>query len=297
MKNVSASVRQRLLNLAKDKNQPFDLVLNRYAIERLLYRISQTRYKDQFLLKGGNLFVLWYANPHRPTRDVDLLAYGPSDIKTLESAFRTISEVVCDDGLEFEASSVQGSEIRKEANYNGVRIKLLSTLSGARIPLQIDVAFGDAVFPAAQNNTFPVLLDMPAPNIRTYPIYSVIAEKFHAIVTLQMENSRLKDFFDLWTIFKASDLEGDKLVRAISETFNRRRTPIKHEMPVAFTDVFKKSDAKQKNWSAFLNKNRLALQEMSKVIDFLSSALWPVYSSAARGESFGKRWVPDSGWV
>ena len=199
--NLPASIRARLKQRADATRQDFNLTLTHYGLERLLYRLSISQYADRYLLKGALLFSLWYDQPHRPTRDVDLLGYGPDDVETAVATFREISQIAVDDGIVFDPASVAGSVIRKEAGYGGVRVDLRATLDGARIALQVDIGFGDVVTPAPEPIHYPVLLDdLPAPRLRAYPKYTVVAEKLHAICLLGMTNSRMKDYFDLWVL-------------------------------------------------------------------------------------------------
>ena len=194
--DIAASIRARLLNKAKVEGQDFNLVLTRYALERLLYRLGSSSHAGRFLLKGALLFDLWFDIPHRPTRDVDLLGFGPAEIPILEAVFRDLcaSTSEPDDGIRFQAETVRGMDIRKEANYAGIRVTLVGVLAGARCPVQVDVGFGDAVTPAPEPVDYPVMLPgLPAPRLRTYPRYTVVAEKFEALVTLGIANSRMKD--------------------------------------------------------------------------------------------------------
>jgi predicted nucleotidyltransferase component of viral defense system len=197
--NLVASIRQRLLNKAKSNGEVFDFVLSRYAIERLLFRLGQSRHADSFVLKGAMLFYIWNQSMHRPTRDVDFLGFGPADCDTLEATFKEIAESpVPEDGLTFETRKIKTDPIREEASYGGVRIKLLAKLGTIRIPLQIDIGFGDAITPSPNISRLPSLIsELPAPTIRTYPIYTVVAEKLEAMVLLGEQNSRMKDFFDI----------------------------------------------------------------------------------------------------
>lgn len=248
-RNLGASIRQRLLDLARKKSEVFDLVLTRYALERLLYRIGQSPWKQRFLLKGAMLFTLWYDEPYRPTRDLDLLAFGgshpPGVVANLIETFRALCDIpVNDDGLSFRKESVRGSEIRGENEYQGVRIQLTATLAGAVIPLQIDVAFGDAVVPAPEEVCYPTILDQPPPHVLAYPRYSVVSEKFQAMVMLGMANSRMKDFYDAWALAREFEFDGLLLSRAIAATFERRRTNLPAEIPLAFTDSFSTDHAK-----------------------------------------------------
>jgi hypothetical protein len=190
-KNVGASVRARLLKRARADKRDFNLVLTRYAIEQLLYRLSVSAWSNEFLLKGALLFDLWFDQPQRPTRDIDLLGFGSAELEFLTAVFQNICVQPCDDGIAFDPGSVRASEIRKEANYAGVRVTLQGILDSARCAIQIDVGFGDAVSPAAESVLFPVMLDeMPAPALRAYPVYTVIAEKYQAMVCLGLANTR-----------------------------------------------------------------------------------------------------------
>uniref|UniRef100_C5CZ88 Nucleotidyl transferase AbiEii/AbiGii toxin family protein n=1 Tax=Variovorax paradoxus (strain S110) TaxID=543728 RepID=C5CZ88_VARPS len=216
-RNLAASVRARLKQRADATRQDFNLTLTRYGLERLLYRLSVSPHAANYLLKGALLFSLWYDQPHRPTRDADLLGFGPDDVDTAVSAFREICQIEVDDGIAFDAASVRGSVIRKEAGYGGVRIDLLAKLDGARLALQVDIGFGDAVTPAPEPVSYPVLLeDLSAPQLRAYPKYTVVAEKFHAVCLLGMANTRMKDYFDLWVLLTEGALEAAELRRAIA---------------------------------------------------------------------------------
>ena len=221
--NVAASVRARLLNVAKAQGVDFNQVLVRFALERILYRLTQSPHADRFLLKGALLFTLWYDMPHRATRDADLLGFGASDLESVAQVFRDIAAVPVDDGIVFDPASVTVEEIRKEAGYGGVRVMIAGDLARARCKTQIDVGFGDAVTPAPVDSVYPVLLEeMPAPRLRAYPTYTVIAEKLHAIALLGMTNSRLKDYFDLSVLLERETLDTDLLAQAIKATFERR---------------------------------------------------------------------------
>jgi len=235
-RNLAASVRSRLKNHADTAKVDFNLTLTRYGLERLLYRLSVSRHSSSFLLKGALLFSLWYDIPHRPTRDADLLAYGPADIELLVDTFREICEVRSEDGIVFDAKLVKGSAIRKSVGYGGVRIDIQATLDAARIALQVDIGFGDAVTPEPEPVRYPVLLaDLPAPKLRAYPKHTVVAEKFHAICLLGMVNTRVKDYFDLDVLLQESRLNAGELRRAIEATFARRQTALPIELPAGLS--------------------------------------------------------------
>jgi Nucleotidyl transferase AbiEii toxin, Type IV TA system len=201
VKNLSASVRARLNNLARNQKEDFQELLSRYARERLLYRLNVSEYKERFILKGALLFSYWTGVPHRPTRDMDLLSYGEPEIALLEKVFRELCEIEVEpDGLEFQPGSVRGERIKDEEKYEGVRLHMTALLRNARIPMQIDIGFGDRVIPGPAEIDFPTLLDFPSPHLKSYPRETVVPEKFEAMVKLGMLNSRMKDFFDLWTL-------------------------------------------------------------------------------------------------
>ncbi len=276
-KNLAASVRARLKQHSDATKQDFNLTLTHYGLERLLYRMSVSEYASNFLLKGALLFTLWYDVPHRPTRDADLLGFGPDDIDTAVATFRAICKVSVDDGIVFDPVSIKGSVIRKEAGYGGVRIDIQAKLDGARIALQVDIGFGDAVSPAPQAISYPVLLDdLPAPQLRAYPKYTVVAEKFHAVCLLGLTNTRMKDYFDLWVLLDDRTLDSAETRRAIEATFERRKMPMPTLLPVGFSDVFAEDAIKQTQWNAFLKKNRLEAIALADVVNRLRSELHAV---------------------
>ncbi len=269
-RNLAASVRARLKRHADATKQDFNLTLTHYGLERLLYRLSISEHASNFLLKGALLFTLWYGIAHRPTRDADLLGFGPDDIDTAVTTFRKICQVPAEDGVVFDPDTVKGSIIRKEAGYGGVRIDLEATLDGARIALQVDIGFGDAVTPEPQAITYPVLLeDFPAPQLRAYPKYTVVAEKFHAVCLLGMTNTRMKDYFDLWVLLDDNALDPSEMRRAIEATFERRKMAMPTIMPVGLSDIFAIDTVKKLQWKAFLNKNRLDEVELKEVVNEL----------------------------
>lgn len=257
-RNLAASIRARLKQRADAMKQDFNLILTHYGLERLLYRLSISSHASNYLLKGALLFSLWYDQPHRPTRDADLLGFGPDDVVSAVDAFRDICLIAADDGIAFDAASVQGAVIRKEAGYGGVRIDLRATLDGARIALQVDIGFGDIVTPEAEAISYPVLLnDFPAPQLRSYSKYTVVAEKFHAVCLLGMANTRMKDYFDLWVLMTEGTLDPTVLRSAIAATFERRKLAIPSGIPTGLSDGFSADATKQAQWTAFLKKNRL----------------------------------------
>jgi predicted nucleotidyltransferase component of viral defense system len=280
--NVAASVRARLLNVAKTQGVDFNQVLVRFALERILYRMTQSQHADRFLLKGALLFTLWYDMPHRATRDADLLGFGASDPDSVAQVFRDIAAVAVDDGIVFDPASVMVEDIRKEAGYGGVRVIIAGDLARARCKTQIDVGFGDAVTPAPVESVYPVLLaDLPAPRLRAYPTYTVIAEKLHAIALLGMTNSRLKDYFDLSVLLERETLDTDLLAQAIKATFERRGMAVPGTLPVGLTDEFSQDASRQALWLAFLKKNELIPKTLPAVVARLRAGLTPALNTSA----------------
>jgi hypothetical protein len=298
--NLPASVRQRLLTLAKARNEDFQRVLVQYALERLLYRLSRSQYADRFILKGALLFTLWMEEPHRRTRDLDLLGAGDPSPERLTPLFQELCTLVVEaDGLVFDAGSVIARPIREENLYGGVRVNLKAFLDAARIPLQIDVGFGDAVTPVPTVIRFPTLLEFPAPSLRAYAQETVIAEKLSALVALGLDNSRLKDFFDLWTLAQHFPFDGERLGEAISATFARREMSLPVGTPVGLSEVFSSNAAKQTQWRTFLQQSAspprqtLALDE---VIAFIGTFLLPVLSTLSSSGTRTGMWPPGGPW-
>lgn len=285
--NLAGSVRARLLNIAKAQSVDFNQVLVRFALERMLYRLGQSAHADRFLLKGALLFTLWYDLPHRATRDADLLGFGASDLASVAQTFREVASVAVDDGIRFDAASVKVEAIRKEAGYAGARIMIDADIAGARCRTQIDVGFGDAVTPGPVDATYPVLLaDLPAPRVRTYPVYTVVSEKLHAIVVLGMTNTRLKDYLDLSVLLEREDLDAATLTSAIAATFTRRGTELPRSLPVGLSDEFASDPSRQALWQAFLRKNDMAPRPLAEVVTLLRGGLAPaMLRAAARGSA------------
>jgi predicted nucleotidyltransferase component of viral defense system len=295
--DLAASVRQRLLNRAKERGDDFQLVLTWYGIERLLYRLSQSRHADAFILKGAMLFSLWSGEAHRPTRDLDLLGFGDARVSRVEEVMREVCQVPCDDGLEFDLASVRGQEIRSPNEYDGVRIKLAGRLAGARVPLQVDIGFGDAVVPPPETIDYPSLLDLPPPRLRAYPREVAVAEKLQALVQLGMANTRMKDFYDLWMLARQFDFEGERVAQAIAATFERRRTPIPAEAPLALTSEFHADAAKLTQWRAFLRRGSVTeAPELATVVELIAVFVMPPAAAARAGGAFASRWQKGGPW-
>jgi hypothetical protein len=230
---------------------------------------------------------------------MDLLGYGPPDVATLVNVFTALCAVNApDDGLEFLAATVRGEEIREGDIYHGVRIRLTTRLAGAIIPLQVDIGFGDVVTPPAEELTFPTLLDFPAPRVLAYPKPAVIAEKFEAMVTLGMANSRMKDFYDLWLLARSSAFDGETLCQALRATFGRRQIPLPTAIPLALTPTFAEDTVKQTQWTAFLRKSHLEADgaALASVVAFLRMFLLPPVYAAAQGGPYRASWPLGGPW-
>jgi hypothetical protein len=295
MADISASVLTKLLTIAKQRSDDYNLLLNRFALERLLFRLGNSKHANRFLLKGALLFALWYDEPHRPTRDADLLGFGSDDAAQLMAVFREIVATDLDDGIRFDPDSIRIDPIREDNAYGGLRVRLVAHIGSARCALQVDVGFGDVVIPEPLDVTFPVLLPgFPAPHLRAYPVYTVIAEKYHAIVLLGLANTRMKDFYDVAVIARRTQLDGATLARAIGATFARRQTPLPAQLPLALSADFGSSAAKQQQWAAFLKKNRLAGLELDSVVGVLRDLLWPPTQVATTGSAARAMWNAES---
>jgi predicted nucleotidyltransferase component of viral defense system len=281
IKDMGASVRARLLNISKQRRQPFQLVLTYYVLERLLYRLSQTQHRDRFILKGAMLISKWFEDPLRPTQDLDLLGFGDDDPNEMVSTFKEICAVPFSDGVVFEIDSVTIDRVREDLEYGGLRIKMNATIDTARIRAVIDIGFGDAVEPGLTEMDLPVLLDFPAPHIRAYARETVIAEKFQAMVMLGRANSRMKDLYDIWVLSRADEFKGDSLARAIAATFARRKTEIPAELPDALTPAFADDQAKVQQWNAFVADVSFQPGTLADVTRDLAAFLMP-HAAAAR---------------
>lgn len=283
-KNTAASNRQRLLNIAREQKIEFQLILTRFALERFLFRLAQSRYSNHFVLKGAMLFQVWGGAIHRPTRDLDLLSFGDPDSVYFTAVIKEIcGQAVWDDGILYHKDSIQLDRIKEQDEYHGLRATLMATLDSARIPLQIDIGFGDAIQPEQLTIQYPTLLDLPAPTLRAYAKETVIAEKFHAMVHRGIANSRMKDFYDIWVLATTYSFDSESLRAAIHATFQRRGTQLPEETPMAFTKEFAEDPTKMKQWSAFVRKGKLlasASETLDQIIPILKNFIMPVISKA-----------------
>jgi predicted nucleotidyltransferase component of viral defense system len=273
--NRAASTKQRLLNLARAERRVYDVVLVRYALERLLYRLSVSDQRDRFILKGGMLVTLWVEGDNRETRDADFLGYGASDQGRLKTAFAEILSIEADDGLEFDVDGLTATTIREDMEYGGVRLRTTAYLERTRIPVTIDVGFGDALAAGASFLAYPSLLGMEAPQIRAYPPATVIAEKFHAMVALGAANGRMKDYFDLWAIPRALPIDDADLEAAIRATFARRGTGIPTARPPGLSAAFTGDEAKQRQWRAYAQSIDLEAVALEEVVEAVWALVGP----------------------
>ena len=298
VKNVAASIHQRLLNTAKQAGRPFNELLQYYAIERFLYRLSKSVYVDSFVLKGAlTLFVL-RAPVTRPTRDIDLLGRIDNDLEAIRATIAKICEqTVVPDGLVFDAASVITERIAEDADYHGVRVKFRGYLGNARIAMQIDIGFSDVMTPGPVKISYPSILDHPCADLNAYNCETVIAEKFEAMVKLGTLNSRMKDFFDVWTLSRHFEFNGGELAEAIAKTFAQRATAIVADA-VCFSADFAADRSKSTQWSAFLRTSRLidTPTHFPEIIESVRGFLQPVAEKLATGEEFAGTWSPGGPW-
>lgn len=275
--NLESSIQARLLNYSRVNKREYGQVLTKFALERLLYRLSQSKHSDNFLLKGALLFDLWFDVPLRSTRDIDLLGFGLAELPHVVGVFEDLCRLQVADGMDYKTESIQADEIRKQANYAGIRVSLLALLGNSRISIQVDIGYGDAITPAPEEALYPVLLDdLPAPKLRVYPMYTVVAEKFETLVSLGIANTRMKDYFDLWVLHQQGKFDNELLRTAIAETFLRRGKPLPKGVPVGLSDEFSGDVQKQRQWLVFLKKNQLAQLDLGELIDGLREWLMPL---------------------
>lgn len=297
--NIAASVHQRLLNHARATGRPFNDILQRFALERFLYRMGRSPYASQFVLKGALMLTAWQVPDPRPTRDIDLLGRMEDSVGQVVSAVEAICrEPVTDDGLRYETEGIVGERITETARYSGVRLRFAAYLGEARIPMRIDIGFGDPLVPGPSPVRLPTILDFPPPEVQGYSRESAIAEKYQIMVYLGQINSRMKDFYDIWSLATHFPFEGPTLAQAISETFESRGTPLSLH-PVAFSDVFAQHGEKQVEWEAF--RRRLGMEEIPagllEAVQMIAAFLYPVTEALLEEQAFQQRWEPGRRWL
>ena len=298
IKNLAASVHQRLLNKARETNRPFNELLQYYAIERFLYRLSRSPFEDRFVLKGALMFNAWGVAGFRTTHDIDLLGHTSNVVEQIVDLFRQVCIVnVEPDGWVFDVESVQGERIKEDAEYEGVRVTFIGWLGRTRAYMQIDIGFGDIVAPDPIDVNYPVILDFPFPVLHGYPRETLIAEKFQAMVALGEINSRLKDFYDICTLAMTFDFDGEVLQQAIEQTFKQRGTSLPTDIPVALTERF--VVRKTLYWDAFINRSGLKqpYYDFENAIWILQKFLMPPVHASVTGQKFVETWEKGRQWT
>lgn len=297
-KNLTASVHARLLARAKAEKRPFDEVLTYYAIERFLFRLSRTAHRDRFVLKGALMLPLWGTSIARATRDIDFLGRGTLTVEEVGSVIRDCLAVEAPpDAINFDATTLAVDEIREDTRYGGIRATFLGYLERARINMQVDVGRGDAVTPGVVTITYPVLLGLPAPELVAYPVETTIAEKLEAVVDLGLTNSRMKDFFDLWSLLGNLELEGETMTTAVNATFTRRGTEIPTKAPVGLTEQFARDRTKLAQWSAFTGRLRIPdPPDLVPVTERIAAFAMPVFTAIGGSTHVANRWLAARGW-
>jgi hypothetical protein len=292
-------VRDRLLQRSRETGEAFDFLLQRYAAERFLYRLGRSKYRDQFILKGAMLFVLWGGSVYRPTRDLDFTGYGSSNAADVVAAFRDIcTGQVPDGGLIFDAETLTAEPIRDETEYQGLRVRFRAMLGNAHIGMQIDVGFGNAIEPPPNDVQYPTLLDAAPPSVRAYPPEAVVAEKLHALVLLGERTSRMKDLYDLYTLASQFRFDGATLAGAIVATFARRTTKIDAALPAALAPRFFSDATRAGQWTAYLDRNRLpgAPGDFAQVGERISGFLGPLWTALGADGTFADVWQLGGPW-
>lgn len=284
------SIKDRLKNQAIASGKTFQEVLMMYGLERTVYRLSVSKYVERFTLKGGTfLYALFEGEFARVTRDIDLLARNmPNNVEDMKKVFENIFSIEYDDALRYDLNTLEVRGITEFKEYHGVNVFIMAYLDRTKVPVSIDIGFGDYIYPDRVKMEFPVLLDMEVPEIFAYSISSVISEKFEAIVSLGDANSRYKDFYDIYILADRYDLDGKELKKAIRETFEHRGTGF--DDIFAFTDDFLRSEIHQNRWNAFLKKKTLVNAELEDVIELLKTLLLPIVESITGNIEYSAKW-------
>ena len=297
-KNIAASVHQRLLNKARECSRPFNEILQHFAIERFIYRLSKSPHGDRFVLKGALMFLAWTGSMSRPTMDIDLLGKIENSIDLVVAVFKDACEMeVENDGIAFHKDTVTATRITEDADYKGIRVLLRGNLSSIQLFLQIDIGFGDVIIPKSGKVKYPVLLDFSQPELNGYTMESTVAEKFQAMVKLGLLNSRMKDFYDIWFLSRRFDFKGETLIEAIEQTFEKRKTLLNKE-PTIFNPTFMKDDTKQTQWQGFIKKTKLtdAPTSFEDVAGGIKIFLQPIVVSMINQQTFRLFWAAPGPW-
>jgi len=297
--NLQASIRDRIKNKAKETNRQISEVMQYYAMERFLYRLSQSQYANKFVLKGALMFTVWQVPDRRATLDIDFLARHDNQIESIAKVIKEVCrETVAPDGLNFDPETVSGKRIRENADYSGVRINFICFLERSRIPMQIDVGFGDLVYPKPLNINYPVILDLPGPRLKGYTIESVISEKFEAMVKLGLLNSRMKDFYDVWIMIRQFEFKGSELAEALQRTFDHRKALLPTNKPIFAEQIYDEKSDRQQLWKIFLNKSGIkhAPRQLSKVAREIEVFLVPPLNAINKEKEFKSIWKASGPW-
>lgn len=299
IKNIEASVRALLQNKAKETNRPFQEVLQYYGMERFLYRFSRSEYADKFILKGALMFTVWQVPQRRATLDIDFSSTYDNQIATIEKVIRDVCKVsVAPDGLVFDSQTIKGQKMKEDADYEGVRVKFRAFLERARIPMQIDVGFGDVIYPKPKAIRYPVILDFPKPHLKGYPAESVVSEKFEAMVKLGLLNSRMKDFYDIWLMMRQFDFDGLKLVEALKRTFRHRKTSLPQHKPLFAEEIYDEKSDRQTLWKAFLRKGDIkhAPEKLSTAAREIENFLIEPLDTVNKSRVMNEEWKAPGPW-
>ncbi len=298
VKNISASVHQRLLNKAKEASRPFSELLQHFAIERFIYRLSKSSHADRFILKGALMFSAWSGPDSRSTMDIDFLGKIDNSLDVISAVMKDACDMDVEvDGMSYDRESVSAKRITEDAEYEGVRVRVWGSLGNARVSLQIDIGFGDVIVPGPIKIVYPVLLSYPPPELNGYSMESTIAEKFQAMVKLGILNSRMKDFYDIWLLSRCFNFSGETLAEAVEKTFEKRRTPITVN-PAVFDPMFQKDEGKKVQWLGFIEKARLtnvpgSFEDVAAAVGVF---LKPLTASIVQRQTFHNIWVAPGPW-
>jgi len=298
IKNIPASIRARLQNIARETYRPFAEVLQYYAMERFLYRFSKSHYAGEFILKGALMFAVWNIPRRRTTLDIDFSA-RLYNTNTIEKTVKDLCKLkVPPDGLVFDPETVRGQRIREDADYEGVRVKFVGFLERSRVPMQIDVGFGDVIYPRPKMIDYPVMLDLPEPRLKGYPSETVVSEKFETIIKLGLLNSRMKDFYDLWLMMHQFNFNGSSLTEALKRTFKHRKTKLPGDLPLFAEEIYDEKSDRQVLWKAFLKKGDIqhAPEKLSAIAKEIEKFLIKPLNAINKGIEFKEEWTASKTW-
>jgi len=287
------------MNKAKESNRPFSEVLQYYGMERFLYRVSKSKYVNKFILKGALLFNVWRLQERRTTLDIDFLALYDNQVAGIEKVIEAVCKVaVVSDGLVFDSETVKGQRIKEEAEYEGVRVKFVGFLDRSRVPMRIDIGFGDSIYPVPELFEYPVILDLPKPRLKGYSLESVISEKFEAMIKLGLLNSRMKDFYDTWLMMRQFDFNGANLSEAIKRTFRHRRTDLPKKQPLFAEEIYDEKSDRQTLWKAFLNKGDIkhVPEKLNTIASDIERFLIKPLVSINKNVAFNAKWKASGPW-